>query len=81
MLNPILIELVVVMVVEVMVVVIGLVGEVEEIIIIAVVKQDSFDLQKYLFHQHPYHHSLEIVFGLLMTENDDQVRMEWNCDF
>ena len=35
-----------------------------------IVAWDSSDLQRHPHHQHPYHHPLEIAFGLLVTGDD-----------
>jgi hypothetical protein len=38
------------------------------------------NLQRNPHHQYPYDHSLEIAFGLLVGDHDDEAGLEWGAD-
>ena len=74
-LDPVWMELVVVVVVVVIVAVVVVVVEAVTVEVVKVVVEENVDvvgwgfsdLQRYPHHQHPYHHFPEIVSGLLVT--------------
>ena len=44
---------------------------VEQMVVVVVIELDFFDLQRYPLHQHPCCHFLEIIFGLLVAEENN----------